>query len=300
MTVDRIRVGLAAVLLAAVVMPSPAECQAIGDVGLLRRDARAHIDAGGYVEAEREARALIASLGGLSGENQREVSRAADLLVEALARNGRAAEADTRTLAEEMVRRRETGSDADSSALATALRNLGDVLVQAGSYREAVAALERAQRSRQTAGTTGNLDAAIDFDYLTLALLPVGRYDEALDISGRALALKQKILAPTDAAIARTLEIRGRVWQRKGDYGRAAWTSNAHWRSERRRRHVTLMWRRPCCSLACSSRLKVRSPSHGSSSSEDSRWQRPHCGPTTRISRRFSETSRYRSRIKEI
>jgi tetratricopeptide (TPR) repeat protein len=202
-------------------MQSPAQCQPTGDTGLLRRDARAHLDAGGYVEAEREARALIASLGGLAGENQRVVNRAADLLVEALARNGRAAEADTRNLAEELVRRRETASDTDASALATALRNLGDVLVQAGSYREGVVALERAQRTRQTAGTAGTLDAALDLDYLTLALLPVGRYDEALDISGRALALKQKFLAPGDTAIARTLEIRGRVWQRKGDYARA-------------------------------------------------------------------------------
>ena len=70
-------------------------------------------------------------------------------------------------------------------------------------------------------GTAGTLDAALDFDYLTLALLPIGRYDKALDISGRALALKQTILAPGDAAIARTLDIRGSVWQRKGDYARA-------------------------------------------------------------------------------
>ena len=211
----------AAILLAAVVIQSPAESQFIGDNGLRQGDVRAHIDGGRYVEAERGARALLARLGGLSGENLVDVNRAADLLVEALVRNGRAAETDTRSLAEEMVRRRDTGNGTDSSALATALRNLGDVLVQAGSYRDAIAALDRAQRIRQGKTAAGSLDVAIDLDYLTLALLPIGRYDEALDVSSRALAIKQKILGPTDVAIARTLEIVARVRQRKGDYAGA-------------------------------------------------------------------------------
>jgi CHAT domain-containing protein/tetratricopeptide (TPR) repeat protein len=217
---DVIRTFAAAVIITLVVQPS-ADCQPSRDVGARRLEVRAHIEDGRYAEAESEGRALLASFGALSHENRIELNRAADLLVEALARNGRGAEADTRAFAEEMVRRREAAGEEDTPALATALRNLGDVLLQAGFYREAVAALERAQRSRQTAGAAGSLDAAIDLDYLTLAFLPVGRYDEALDVSGRALALKQKILAPTDVGIARTLEIRGRVWQRKGDYAHA-------------------------------------------------------------------------------
>jgi len=215
-----IRTFVTALLVTLVVQPS-AECQPSRDVGALQRQVRALIDDGRYVEAEREARALFASFGARSKENSIELNRVTDLLVEALARNGRGAEADTRTLAEEMVRRREAGSGEDTPALATALRNLGDVLIQAGFYREAVAALERAQRGRQTTGAAASLDAAMDLDYLTLAFLPVGRYDDALDVSGRALALKQKILVPTDVGIARTLEIRARVWQRKGDYPHA-------------------------------------------------------------------------------
>src|SRR4029453_6183196 len=133
---DIVRAFQGALLVALVVQPS-AECQPTRDTAPLRREIRTHIDEGRYVQAEDGARALLASLGELSNQNRLEVNRAADLLVEALARNGRGAEPYSRTLAEEMVRRREAAEDADSSALATALRNLGDVLFQGGFYREA-------------------------------------------------------------------------------------------------------------------------------------------------------------------
>ena len=114
-----IRTFVTALLVTLVVQPS-AECQPSRDVGALQRQVRALIDDGRYVEAEREARALFASFGARSKENSIELNRVTDLLVEALARNGRGAEADTRTLAEEMVRRREAGSGEDTPAHATA------------------------------------------------------------------------------------------------------------------------------------------------------------------------------------
>jgi hypothetical protein len=82
-------------LLIALLVQSTVGGQPSRDVGQLRRAIRTHIDSGRYVDAENEARALFLSLGALSSDNQLEVNPAADLLVEALARNGRAAEPDT-------------------------------------------------------------------------------------------------------------------------------------------------------------------------------------------------------------
>jgi CHAT domain-containing protein/tetratricopeptide (TPR) repeat protein len=208
------------VVLLTLVVQSLAECQPSPELESRRRQIRAHMDAGRYVEAERQARALFASLGALSGEDRPEVNRAADLLIETLIRNGRGAEPDTRSLAEEMVRRREATRGDDSSALATALRNLGSVLFQAGYYREALTALDRARRLHEESAAA-TLDVAIDLDHLALALLHVGRYDEALEVSGHALTTKQNILGPTDVSLARTLENLGRVWQRKGNNSQA-------------------------------------------------------------------------------
>ena len=58
-------------------------------------------------------------------------------------------------------------------------------------------------------------------DHLGNALAGAGRYDEAVKALERSLRLKEKALAGTDVAIARTLEDLGLVLQRKGDYARA-------------------------------------------------------------------------------
>jgi len=219
---DAVRVLPSAILLAAVVViQHPAASQGRDDVGARQRNIRADIDGGRYDKAESQARALLAGLGGLSGGNQADVNRAADLLVEALVRNGRAAEIETRSLAEEMVRRRDAGGETDGSALAAALRNLGDVRLQAGFYNEAIVVLDRARHIHPDGIAADNLDVARVLDSLALAMLPVGRYDEALDVSSRALAIKQKIPNSSAVGIARTMEILARVHQRKSDYARA-------------------------------------------------------------------------------
>jgi CHAT domain-containing protein/Tfp pilus assembly protein PilF len=191
------------------------------DVEQQRQEIRVQISQGHYSEAETHARALLAALGGLSGPNQLEVDRAGDLLVEALTRNGHGSDVATLALAEQLARRRDSALKNDSHALATALRNFGDVLFQAGNYPRAAAELERAVRVRDAIAGADDPRVADDLDRLALALSQIGRQDEALGASNRALAIKEKALERGDPGIARTLETRSLIWQRKSDYSRA-------------------------------------------------------------------------------
>jgi CHAT domain-containing protein/tetratricopeptide (TPR) repeat protein len=197
---------------------APATEQSARDPDPGLRNVRAWIDAGRYAEAQAEADRIHA-LGQTGGNGSLDVG-AGDLLVEALTLNGRGAEAWTRALADQMVRAREA-LEPDQPSLARSVRNLGDVLFQAGEFTLATAQYERALSLRQRAGDSNDLEVAEDLDRLARALTWIERYDEAVAASNRALAAKEKILDSGDTAVARTLEVRGLLWQRRGDYPRA-------------------------------------------------------------------------------
>jgi CHAT domain-containing protein/Tfp pilus assembly protein PilF len=187
-----------------------------------RREIRQNIDQGRYPDAERLARTLFESLRSLAGADRIDVYRAGDLLVEASIRNGRGADAETRTLAEELVRRRELDAVGDGLSLATAVRNLGDLHFQAGQYPRAAVELQRAVRIRETAAPD-DPSLADNLDRLAVALSQIGRHDDALAASNRALVIREKTSEPErgNVALARTLEARSLVWQRRGEYVRA-------------------------------------------------------------------------------
>ena len=92
------------------------------------RRAQEALEDGRFADAENLAQRAVelASDSARQAEAPGERERAADLLVEALIANGRGAEAATRSLAEDLVRRRESGANA--ALLANAARRLGDVL----------------------------------------------------------------------------------------------------------------------------------------------------------------------------
>src|SRR5258708_2970946 len=116
---------IAALLLVAVPTLQASARQTTDDVEQLRDAIRERIELGHYDDAEAQARALVSTLEAASAGNQIQIDRASDLLVEASTKNGHGADADTRTLAEALVRRREPGLGIDAPALANALRNLG-------------------------------------------------------------------------------------------------------------------------------------------------------------------------------
>jgi CHAT domain-containing protein/tetratricopeptide (TPR) repeat protein len=180
------------------------------------QEVRAHLEAGRYEEAENAARAEISRLEDTAAEAA-DSNELLDLLVESLIRNGRGAEAQTLALAQDAVSRRENSSGQQGDSLAVSVRNLGDVLLDSGQYRQARAVFERAVSVRERPGS-GSVDAADDLDHLAGALIWLERYDEALATINRALAIKERELTERDVRLARTLEVRGLLWQRRGEY----------------------------------------------------------------------------------
>jgi CHAT domain-containing protein/Tfp pilus assembly protein PilF len=184
------------------------------------RAIRTSIDDGRYAEAEQQAQSLISSLeNGQTGQSE-ELAQAIDLLVESLVWNGKGAERRTRALAEQTIRTREARHGPNDVHLSSGLRNLGDALVQAGEYRLARLSFERGLRIRENGD---------DLDRLARVLTFLERYDEALAASDRALQMKENALARDDVRIARTLETRALLLQRRGDYPRAGLDLDRAW-----------------------------------------------------------------------
>jgi CHAT domain-containing protein/tetratricopeptide (TPR) repeat protein len=179
------------------------------------------IDAGRYAEAQFEAQGLLSKLESAPEIAPDERFHAFDLLVEALVCNGNGSQARTRELAEQAIRAREARVGPSDVSLAPSLRNFGDVLVQTGDYQAARNVYERAHSIRKLTLGPDHPDVADDLDGVVRGLTLVERYDDALAASNEALRVKQKELAATDVRIARTLELRGLLFQIRGDYPNA-------------------------------------------------------------------------------
>ena len=176
------------------------------------------IDSGRYARAELEAERTVSSLENAPDEVAADRLQAIDLLVEALVSNGKGAEARTQAFAQRVIRDREAEFGPNHPALGLSLRNLGKVLLEAGDYRSAISPLERAVALHEQAPGAGALELAEDLDLLVQGLTLIETYDRALTTNDRALDIKEKQLSPTDVRIARTLEVRGLLLQRRGDY----------------------------------------------------------------------------------
>ena len=209
--------GLSFVAVASVV----AICAASGDdeLDIRIRVIRGLLTSGDYARAETEARQLVADAETASEKTA--VIRTRSLLVEGLVRNGRGVEASTRTLAEAVLKSLESESGSGGAAISPALRLLGDVLVEAGDYPSAATRFRQAYEAVQRAGAEKSLEAAWDLDGLARALTRAEQFDQALQASNDALALKREALASDDVDVAQTLDIRAQVWQHKGDYRQA-------------------------------------------------------------------------------
>jgi CHAT domain-containing protein/tetratricopeptide (TPR) repeat protein len=166
---------------------------------------RAWTEAGRYVEAEAEAQRLFEQDASTSG-----------LLVDALLRNGRGAESRTRQLAEQTV-----ASDAASAvgdvSMARNLRQLGDVLLEAGDYQRATArlreSLELLERRQGAELETGEALRS-----LARALVETGRYDEALPLCDRSVSIFETLGPTTRIDLGQALQVRAYLRQQKGEY----------------------------------------------------------------------------------
>ena len=175
---------------------------------------------GHYARAESEAANLRAAAVRAAAP-ARDQQRATDLLVQALYLNGRGAESSTRALAEQAVQGRISSAGPNDVAVATSLRNLGNVLLQSGQFQSAVVPLRRALAIGEGALGSEHIDAADDLDDLARALLWSEQWDEALGVASRAVRIRENTLGPDDVRVARSLEVQGEILQRQAQHDRA-------------------------------------------------------------------------------
>jgi CHAT domain-containing protein/tetratricopeptide (TPR) repeat protein len=185
------------------------------------RSIRSTLDKGRYDEAERQARNLVSSLENAQLGASVDTARAKNLLIEALSLNGRGAEASSLAAAQQVVGEEELQLGVGDPLLAAGLRNLGDVLFQAGEYERATKAHERALAVVERVPGLDPPELAEYLDHLARGLTWSGRYDEASRALVRSLEIKLSRLAPSDVGIARTLEGIGWLLHRKGEYRQA-------------------------------------------------------------------------------
>lgn len=189
--------------------------QAIGDRS--GGDVRLAIEAGRYAEAEERAFGLVSDLEQTPSAVPPELDRARGLLVEALVLNGKGARPSSVALAEQVLRSEEERSPLDGLRVSSARRNLGDVLFEAGDYPRSIASYERALALCE-AGARGPCDLSDHLNRLARALIRTGRYDDARSHIDRSQQVVEGTPGPSDIRLARTLELKGRLLQRKGDY----------------------------------------------------------------------------------
>lgn len=182
---------------------------------------RALLVTGEYDRAEREAADLRTALARDSSPSASDVQQATDLLVEARCRNGKAADAATRELADGVLRDRSARVGPDDLSIIPSLRNLADVLLQSGQFRSAVEASRRAVAIRERLGAPASAELAQDLDQLAQTLLWAESWDEALAVAGRAVGMKEQAYAADAPQIARSLVVQGEILQRKGKHALA-------------------------------------------------------------------------------
>lgn len=173
------------------------------------------LEAGRYSEAEVAATDLHASF---DTDRRGVPAVVVDGLVQALLANGRGADAHTRTLARQAVAARESAAPRDPSALATSVRNYGDVLFERGDYQLASEQFQRTLALRELVPDHSPLDLAEDLDHLAQALMWVDRADAAALANDRAFAIREARLGEDDVRLAQSLELRAQLAQRLGGY----------------------------------------------------------------------------------
>ena len=173
---------------------------------------RAAIVDGRYAEALAKARALATTI--LPTD-----PRGADvrrITVEALLVDGRGAEPDTLALARSLV---EPGTPPAGHAAGERL--LGLVLTARGEYAAAATHVRRALREDERLRGDRRVAIADDLDGLVEVLIWREDYAAALTASDRALEIRGGPDAPASPGLARSLELRGLLFQRRNELKRA-------------------------------------------------------------------------------
>lgn len=183
-------------------------------------DVPALIRAGRFEQAESAARAHVDAVRAATHDDAVQVAAANDTLLEALILNGHAASSEVLQLATRTLHAKESRLGTDHRDLVPSLLNLGDALIAAGDFDQAIAVTQRAVTvcERDGNGADGTIELARALDHLGSALSARRRHSEALKSFTRSLAIKEHLLTPLDTEIARTLEGMTLILQREAAY----------------------------------------------------------------------------------
>lgn len=176
---------------------------------------------GEYDRAEAAARSALEAARAKFGAGSLEAAGAADALVRALLRNGRAWTEEARALSLTTLANKESVLGTGHIDLVPSLVNVGDSLVADAQYAPAIAVLERGAALFQSAGGTPTLATAEALDRLASALTASGSHDAALQALERSLRIKEGLSARTPSSLARTLEGLASAAQGAGQYEKA-------------------------------------------------------------------------------
>ena len=153
------------------------------------------------------------------GEESLEAATAADVLVAWLLHNGKGAQPDARALAERALRIKRARTQSSAIERATSLKNLAEVVIDAGDYRQAVPLLTEAIALREKAADDpGVVDALSD---LTYALTLSEQYPEAREAVERSLATAERVFKKDNEKTAGVFERQVLLLQKEGKYSEA-------------------------------------------------------------------------------
>jgi CHAT domain-containing protein/tetratricopeptide (TPR) repeat protein len=172
---------------------------------------------GNYALAETRARDWLERNEALHGPASPETADALDVLVESLVKNGRGTTAEAQSLADRAVALR-LAADSGATQTATALQNLGAVLVKRGEFTRAIEIHTRALAIRQKRVDGSQSALADSLDHLATGL--IGRHDfaHARSILAKGLLIRRTHRVESPAELARTLRLLALVHRYSGDH----------------------------------------------------------------------------------
>lgn len=211
---------LAALAFAAAASAQPASPSTETSIDSVRR----FLDGGRYADAEREARAALASMEAAGTAASTGAADLLDALVAALWRGGKAADAGAAQFAERAIAIRENLQGADAPALATSLDNAGVLFFVRGDYERAGPLYERARAILASAAARDpRYEAELGRVHSHLGPLfqELGEYSTAREHYERSLASLRDTLGAEHTQVAMTANNLATLLARSGDHDEA-------------------------------------------------------------------------------
>jgi CHAT domain-containing protein/tetratricopeptide (TPR) repeat protein len=189
--------------------------QTVGDRSI--ESVRAMLERGAYADAEQDARKLIAAASATHADAL-EVARLSNLLVQALVRNGKAADPSTLTLAQTSLKDLERQVDPSHLLTTSALHTLAAVHVERGEFGVALLLHQKALSIRQETLPPSDSRIADSFDSLADTLMQMERFDDARRAIEQSEAIRRPKSEVEPLSLARTLELKAWLYRYSGDY----------------------------------------------------------------------------------